>query len=49
MEGMVPPDAPIKSPDVLQGKTVEIDPWRVEPFPTVHGLTFVNGELSDFA
>lgn len=45
MEVMVPPDSPIKSPSDLKGKKIEINPWWVAPFRTVHGLTFVNEEL----
>jgi NitT/TauT family transport system substrate-binding protein len=45
MEVMVPPDSPLKSAADLKGKKVEMNPWWVSPFRSVHGLTFVNQEL----
>src|SRR5262245_33860726 len=45
MEVMVPPDSPLKSAADLKGKKVEMNPWWVSPFRSVHGLTFVNEEL----
>jgi NitT/TauT family transport system substrate-binding protein len=45
MEVMIPPDSPMKTAADLKGKKVEINPWWVTPFRSVHGLTFVNEEL----
>ncbi len=45
MEVMVPPDSSLKSAADLKGKKVEMNPWWVSPFRSVHGLTFVNEEL----
>ena len=48
MEGMVPPDSPIKSAADLKGKKIEVNPWWFAPFRVVDGLTFVNEELKTY-
>jgi len=45
MDIMVPVDSSLTSAADLKGKTVEINPWWVEPFRIQQGLTFVNSEL----
>jgi len=45
MDVMVPVDSTAASAADLKGKTVEINPWWVEPFRIQRGLTFVNSEL----
>ncbi|HEU4369942.1 MAG TPA: ABC transporter substrate-binding protein [Methylomirabilota bacterium] len=45
MDIMVPADSTLTSAADLKGKTVEINPWWIEPFRIQRGLTFVNSEL----